>query len=54
MGDDTRVATLVIEKTWGREGNTTVTVTTAGCTGDLDDTGTGNVIAGRIIKESVK
>lgn len=28
LGDDTRVARLTIEKAWGREGCTTVTVTT--------------------------
>ncbi len=28
MGDDSRVARLVVEKAWGSEGSTTVTITT--------------------------
>lgn len=54
LGDDTRVARLTIEKAWGSEGCTTVTITMAECGGETDGIGSRNVIARQSIKESSK
>jgi Holliday junction resolvase RusA-like endonuclease len=53
IGDDTKVSRLVIEKAWGSEGSTTVTVSADGH-GGRQHLGRGDAALGVITKESIK